>query len=178
MLILVLNKISLYSIPIMILSITVYGAIRGVKLYETFVEGAKGGFTTAIKIISYLVAMLVAIGIFRESGAMEMLGNFMSPVTDFIGMPKEVLPMAIMRPLSGGGSAGIMNDIFANYGPDSLAGRIASIMYGSTETTLYTVAVYFGAVAIRKTRHAIIAGLLADAAGILASVYIARLMFT
>lgn len=177
MLILIMEKISLYAIPLMILGITTYGMAKKVKVYEAFTDGAKEGFNTAVTIIPYLVAMLVAIGIFRKSGAMDIFATMISPLTNLIGMPAEVLPMAIMKPLSGGGSSGILNDLFTTYGPDSLIGRMASIMYGSTETTFYVLAVYFGSVAVRKTRHAVAAGLLADAAGILAAVFIARVMF-
>ncbi len=177
MMIEIMSKISLFAIPVMILGITSYGMFKKVKVYEAFTEGAKEGFQTAVTIIPYLVAMLVAIGIFRKSGAMDIFATMVSPITNFVGMPAEVLPMAIMKPLSGGGSSGILNDLFTTYGPDSLIGRMASIMFGSTETTFYVLAVYFGSVAIRKTRHAVVAGLLADLSGILAAVFIARVMF-
>lgn len=151
--------------------------VKKVKVYEVFCEGAKEGFTTAIRIIPFLVAMLVAIGIFRSSGCIDIMMRVLDPVFSAIGMPGEVLPMAIMRPLSGGGATGIMNDLMLTYGPDSLIGRIASTMMGSTETTFYVLAVYFGAVSIRKTRHAVAAGLLADVAGLLTSVWICNLVF-
>ncbi|MGL4672843.1 spore maturation protein [Cetobacterium sp.] len=175
----IMEKISLYAIPAIILFILSYAYfIKKVKVYEVFCEGAKEGFTTAIRIIPFLVAMLVGIGVFRSSGAIDVIIKAINPALQFIGMPGEVLPMAIMRPLSGGGSTGILNDIFINHGPDSLAGRIASVMMGSTETTFYVLAVYFGAISIRKTRHAVVAGLLADTAGILAAVWICNLMFS
>nr|WP_307776224.1 spore maturation protein [uncultured Cetobacterium sp.] len=178
MFILIMEKISLYAIPMIILGIVSYAYfIKKVKVYEVFCEGAKEGFTTAIRIIPFLVAMLVAIGIFRSSGAIDLLLRFLDPVLSLIGMPGEVLPMAIMRPLSGGGSSGIMNELFITYGPDSMIGRMASVMMGSTETTFYVLAVYFGAVSIRKTRHAVVAGLLADVAGILSAVWICHVMF-
>ncbi len=178
MFILIMEKISLYAIPMIILGIVSYAYfIKKVKVYEVFCEGAKEGFTTAIRIIPFLVAMLVSIGIFRSSGAIDLLLRFLDPVLSLIGMPGEVLPMAIMRPLSGGGSSGIMNELFITYGPDSMIGRMASVMMGSTETTFYVLAVYFGAVSIRKTRHAVVAGLLADVAGILSAVWICHVMF-
>ncbi|WP_297596276.1 spore maturation protein [uncultured Cetobacterium sp.] len=175
---LIMEKISLYAIPMIILFIVSYAYfVKKVKVYEVFCEGAKEGFSTAIRIIPFLVAMLVAIGVFRASGAIDVIIKYINPVLEFIGMPGEVLPMAIMRPLSGGGSTGIMNDLFITYGPDSMIGRMASVMMGSTETTFYVLAVYFGAVSIRKTRHAVVAGLLADLAGILAAVWICNIMF-
>ncbi|MEG0069334.1 spore maturation protein [Cetobacterium sp.] len=176
---LIMERISLYAIPMIILFIVSYAYfVKKVKVYEVFCEGAKEGFSTAVRIIPFLVAMLVAIGVFRASGAIDVIIKYLNPILEFIGMPGEVLPMAIMRPLSGGGSTGIMNDIFITYGPDSMVGRMASVMMGSTETTFYVLAVYFGAVSIRKTRHAVVAGLLADVAGILAAVWICNIMFS
>lgn len=173
----VIETISIYAIPFILLFIPAYGFFRKVKVYESFTEGAKEGFSTAIKIIPYLVAMLVAIGIFRASGAMELFTKALSPVTKLIGMPGDILPMALMRPLSGGGASGVMNSLFEAHGPDSIIGRMASIMMGSTETTFYVLAVYFGAVSIRKTRHALPAGLIADAVGIITAVLVTNLMF-
>lgn len=176
---LIMERISLYAIPLIILFIVSYAYfVKKLKVYEVFCEGAKEGFSTAIRIIPFLVAMLVAIGVFRSSGAIDVIIKYLNPILEFIGMPGEVLPMAIMRPLSGGGSTGILNDIFITHGPDSMIGRMASVMMGSTETTFYVLAVYFGAVSIRKTRHAVAAGLLADIAGILAAVWICNLMFS
>ena len=172
-----LNAISLYAIPVVLLFVVTYGVIKGVKVYEVFTEGAKEDFNTAVRIIPFLVAVLVAIGVFRASGAMGYLSRLLAPITELIGMPADVLPMAIMRPLSGGGANGIMNELFKTYGPDSLIGRMASIMSGSTDTTFYVLAVYFGAISVRKSRHALPAGLLADLAGILAAVFITNLMF-
>lgn len=173
----IMETISKYAIPFILLFIPAFGFFKKVKVYESFTEGAKEGFSTAIKIIPYLVAMLVAIGIFRASGAMELVTKALSPVTGLIGMPGEVLPMALMRPLSGGGASGVMNSLFEAHGPDSIIGRMASIMMGSTETTFYVLAVYFGAVSIRKTRHALPAGLIADAVGIITAVIVTNLMF-
>ncbi|AVQ29718.1 spore maturation protein [Fusobacterium varium] len=178
MFVIIMNQISLYAIPMIIFIIVGYAfLVKKVKVYEVFCEGAKEGFTTAIRIIPFLVAMLVAIGIFRSSGCIDIMMRVLDPVFSAIGMPGEVLPMAIMRPLSGGGATGIMNDLMLTYGPDSLIGRIASTMMGSTETTFYVLAVYFGAVSIRKTRHAVAAGLLADLAGLLTAVWICNVMF-
>lgn len=173
----IMETISLYAIPLIVLMIPVYGYIKKVKVYESFTEGAKEGFHTAVRIIPFLVAMLVAIGIFRASGAMDFATRLLSPITNLIGMPGEVLPMALMRPLSGGGASGVMNALFADHGPDSLIGRMASVMNGSTETTLYVLAVYFGAISVRKTRHALPAGLIADAVGLITAVIVTNLMF-
>ena len=173
----IVNAISLYAIPFIIVSIVLFGAFKKVNVYETFTDGAKDGFTTAISIIPFLVGMLVAIGVFRASGALDLITNALSPITNKIGMPGEVLPMALIRPLSGGGASGVMNELFATYGPDSLIGKMASVMNGSTETTFYVVAVYFGAVGIKKTRHALPAGLIADAVGVITAVVVTNMMF-
>lgn len=173
----VIQIISILAIPFLILFFIGYGAIKKVKVYEVFVEGAKEGFQVAIKIIPFLVAMLVAIGIFRAGGAMDFLQIILSPVTNFIGMPAEAMPIALMRPLSGSGSLGLMTEIISTHGADSYLGILVSTIFGSTETTFYVLAVYFGAVNIRKTRHALAAGLLADIAGVLAALFIVTLLF-
>ncbi len=173
----VIQIISTLAIPMLIFIFIGYGAIKKVKIYEVFVEGAKEGFDVAVRIIPYLVAMLVAIGIFRAGGGMDILIYALTPFTNLIGMPAEALPMAIMRPLSGSGSLGIMAEIIATHGPDSFIGILVSTFFGSTETTFYVLAVYFGAVNIRKTRYALTAGLLADVAGILGAVFIVKLLF-
>lgn len=170
--------VSIVAIPLLIFVFIGYGALKKVKVYEQFVEGAKEGFNIAVRIIPYLVAMLVAIGIFRAGGAMD---NWLIPllryITDPIGFPAEALPMALMRPLSGSGSLGIMAETMAVYGPDSFIGILVSTFFGSTETTFYVLAVYFGAVNIKNTRHALPAGLLADVAGILGALFIVKLLF-
>jgi spore maturation protein SpmA len=170
--------VSTLAIPFLIFVFIGYGAIKKVKVYEQFVEGAKEGFNIAVRIIPYLVAMLVAIAIFRAGGAMD---NWLIPVlrvvTDPIGMPAEALPMALMRPLSGSGSLGVMAEIMAVHGPDSFIGILVSTFFGSSETTFYVLAVYFGAVNIKSTRHAVPAGLLADIAGMLGALFIVKLLF-
>jgi len=142
-----------------------------------FVEGAKEGFNIAVRIIPFLVAMLVGIGVFRAGGAMEFLSIIISPVTNLIDFPAEALPMALMRPLSGSGSLGIMSEIMSVHGPDSFIGILVSTIMGSTETTFYVLALYFGSVNISKMRHAVAAGVLADIAGILAALFIVGLIF-
>lgn len=171
------QTISKYAIPFLFIGIVLYGMFKKVKVYESFTEGAKDGFHTAVRIIPFLVAMLVAIGVFRASGAMDLLTKALSPVTSAIGIPGEILPMAFMRPLSGGGAQGVMSDMITTHGPDSLLGRMVAVMMGSTDTTFYVLAVYFGSVAIKKSRHAVPAGLLADLAGILVAVYVSKLFF-
>ncbi|MEM9543923.1 MAG: nucleoside recognition domain-containing protein, partial [Cyanobacteria bacterium P01_E01_bin.42] len=169
--------ISHWLMPILIFLIIIYGVGRGVKVYEAVTEGAKQGFDIAIRIIPFLVAILVAIGMFRASGAMETLSTLLSPLTNLIGMPPEVLPMALLRPLSGGGAFGIMSELVER-SPDSYSAFLASTMMGSTETTFYVLAVYFGAVGITRIRHALVAGLLADATGLLAACLFASLFWT
>lgn len=173
----IMGTISLYAIPVAIVGIIVFGMFKKVSVYESFTDGAKEGFNTAVRIIPFLVAMLVAIGAFRASGAMDFLIKLLDPITSRLGIPGEILPMAIMRPLSGGGAEGVMTDIMTTHGADSLLGRMSSVMMGSTETTFYVLAVYFGSVSIKKTRHALPAGLIADLAGLLAAVFVTKLFF-
>ena len=172
----IINTISVWAIPVLIIGIVVYGYIKKVKVYEVFTEGAKEGFTTAVMIIPFLVAMLVGIGIFRASGAMDFLIKLLTPVTNLLGIPPETLPMALMRPLSGGGAQGVMTEIFNIHGPDSFIGRVTATMMGATETTFYVLAVYFGSIAVKNTRHCLPAGLLADLAGFITSVIIVRMV--
>ncbi|MBI5726323.1 MAG: spore maturation protein [Ignavibacteriales bacterium] len=173
----VIEIISTFAIPVIIITFLVIGFIKKVKVYEQFVEGAKEGFNIAIRIIPYLVAMLMAISIFRAGGAMEWLIYILRFATDPIGMPSEALPMALMRPLSGSGSLGVMAEIMKVHGPDSFIGILTSTFFGSSETTFYVLAVYFGAVNVKRTRHALAAGLLADLAGVLGALFIVRMLF-
>jgi spore maturation protein B len=171
------RTISVLAIPALVFGIVVYGAIRKVKIYEAFVEGAKEGFNVGVRIIPYLVAMLVAIGIFRASGAMDILTYVLTPLTSLIGMPAETVPMALMRPLSGSGALGIMSELINTHGVDSFIGRLVSVMMGSGETTFYVLAIYFGSVAVSKSRHAVPAGIIADLVSILASVWLVNLIW-
>lgn len=173
----VVNLISVLAIPLLIIVFLGWGFAKKVKVYEVFIEGAKDGFNTAIRIIPYLVAMLFAIGIFRAGGAMDLLTSLLAPATNLIGMPAETLPMALMRPLSGSGSLGIMTELMKVHGPDSFIGVLVSTMYGSTETTFYVLAVYFGSVNVKNGRHALPAGLIADFFGMLAAVFVCRVLF-
>jgi len=179
-----MNIVSTSVANILLMTIIVAFVLAGMKhrinVYDAFVEGAKEGFTTAVRIIPYLVAILVAIGLFRASGAMDMLINGVATLvkalggnSDFVG----ALPTALMKPLSGSGAQGMMVDAMTTYGADSFVGRLSCIFQGSTDTTFYILAVYFGSVGIRNMRHAVPCGLLADLAGVIAAIGIAYLFF-
>ena len=174
---LVRSTLSFWMLPALVAGLTLYGWQRGVRVYESLVAGAKQGFDVALRIIPYLVAILVAIGMLRAAGGIELLALLLTPFTSLIGMPAEALPMAVLRPLTGSGAFGVMAEAMNTHGPDSLIGYMVSTFQGSTETTFYTLAVYFGAIGIVRTRHALPVCLLADIAGILAAVAIVNLMF-
>ena len=173
----ILTLFSYFVIPLLVVGFPLYGMIKKVPVYEEFVEGAKEGFKVAVIIIPYLVAILFAIAMFRSSGAMDFLIDGLRPVLAIIGIPAELIPMAIVRPLTGSGSAAIVLDMINEFGVDSIFVKMAATMFGSTETTFYVIAVYFGAVNIKKTRHAVPAGLIADFAALFASIWIVRLLF-
>ena len=168
---------SYWLMPVLIFLIFSYGLARGVRIYEAVTEGARQGFDIAVRIIPFLVAILVAIRMFRASGAMELLTSVLNPVTRLIGMPGEVLPMALVRPLSGSGAFGIMAELI-EAAPDSYASYVASTLMGSTETTFYVLAVYFGAVGVSRIRHALLAGLSADITGVVVASLTCRLLWT
>ena len=170
----ILDDASKFVIPLMLVLIPLYGMFKRVAVYEEFVTGAKEGFNVAVRIIPYLVAILFAIGMFRASGAMEFMISGLRPILGPIGIPPEILPMAITRPLSGSGSLAVLADMAKTHGVDSIFVKIGGVMYGACETTFYVIAVYFGAVGIKKTRHAVPAGLIADAAGVLLAVYVVK----
>jgi spore maturation protein B len=164
-------------IPIIIVSITTYGMIKKVKVYECFVEGAKEGLAICVRIFPYLLAMLVAVGVFRESKALDYFIYIVKPVVKFIGLPPEVVPLVLVKPLSGSGAMGIFAEILNNFGADTYIGRVASIIIGSTETIFYTLTVYFGAVGIKKIRHTLWVAIMADMMCVILAVTLARLMF-
>lgn len=170
------NSVTQWIIPFVIASILVCGMLKQVPLFDCFCEGAKTGLDTAWRMVTPLVGLLVAISMLRASGAMEMLTSFLHLFTGKIGVPKEVLPLAFMRPISGSGALAIVGELLQAYGPDSFIGRSASVMMGSTETTFYTLAVYFGAAKIVHTRYTLPAALAADVTGILVSVWICRFL--
>lgn len=173
------RTIAPWIIPLLMVGFLLFGALRGVRVYETFIDGAKEGFQVALRIIPYLVAILVAVGMFRASGALEVMVNLLGPYTSRLGLPAEALPMALLRPLSGSGAYGVLASIINDpaIGPDSYAGLLVSTLQGSSETTFYVLAVYFGAVQIRRIRHALAAGLIADLAAVMASVAICLWLF-
>lgn len=173
----IIDIVSVFVLPAMIVGFPLYGLLKKVAVYEEFVEGAKGGFKTAVMIIPYLVAILFAIAMFRASGAMEFMISGLRPVMGWFGIPSEVLPMMIMRPLTGSGSAAIVLDMIAQYGEDHILVKMVATMFGSTETTFYVIAVYFGAVNVRKTRHAVAAGLIADITALILAVFVVRWLF-
>ena len=173
----VLEIISAFVLPVLIVGFPLYGLLKKVPVYEEFVEGAKDGFKVAITIIPYLVAILFAIGMFRASGAMDFMVEGLRPLLSWFGVPPEVLPMMVIRPLTGSGSAAIVLDMINQFGEDSILVKMVATMFGSTETTFYVIAVYFGAVNIKKTRHAIPAGLIADFVALLLSVFVVRWLF-
>ncbi|GMU59156.1 MAG: hypothetical protein AMXMBFR34_09190 [Myxococcaceae bacterium] len=163
--------------PLLMLSIVTVGFARQVKVYEAFIGAAKEGFTTAVAIIPFLVAMLVCIGLFRASGAMDVLLDALTPLLSPIGFPSEALPMALLRPLSGSGALGVLTDTLKKSGPDSFVGYLVSVLYGTTETTFYVLALYFGVVQVRAVRHALAACVVADVLGPFGALIICRLFF-
>lgn len=171
------NLISAWAIPVIIVFIPVYAAYRKIPVYESFVDGAKEGFDTAIRIIPHLVGMMVAISVFRASGAMELMIGWIRPLCEMLGIPSEILPLAILRPITGAGSLAFTTDLIQQFGPDSMIGRIASTIQGSTDTTLYVITVYFGAIGIRKASYALKVGLISDAVGFIASILVCYLVF-
>lgn len=173
-----LNFLSLWTIPLFIFLVVGIGYCRGVKVFEAFAQGAKEGFWLAVKLIPYIVGLFVAIGLFRDSGALEYCVTLFRPILAFLGVPGEVVPLFIVRPLSGMAALGMAVEIFHNLGPDSFAGRLASTIQGSTETTLYILSVYFASVGIKKFRYALIVGLIGDFTGFLASLYIITRLFS
>ncbi|WP_134683248.1 spore maturation protein [Brevibacillus migulae] len=171
------SLLSLWAIPFLIAFILVYGLHKRVPVYESFVEGARGGLVTVIKILPHLIAMMVAITMFRISGALDLLLKVLEPFIEWLHIPAEIVPLALLRPLSGTGSLAIATDIIAQYGPDSLLGKLAATMQGSTDTTLYVLTVYFGAVGIRNGAYALKVGLWSDLAGVIASIIVVYMIF-
>jgi spore maturation protein SpmB len=166
------TELTAWLLPGLMVGMLVFGAVRKVKIYEVFVEGAKDGLQVAFKIIPYLVAILVAVGMLRASGAIDAFVGLVAPITAPLGMPAEALPMALLRPLSGSGAYGVMAAIMEDpaIGPDSYTGRLVSTIQGSTETTFYVIAVYFGAVGVHRMRHTMWAALIGDVCGVVGAV--------
>ena len=173
----IMNLVSLWALPFIILLILTMGLAKKVPIYEVFTDGAKDGFKVAVNIIPYLVAIIVAISMFRASGIIEMLENSLAEILSTINVPADTLPIMIVRSLSGSAALGVFSDIANNLGPDSYATKLSAVMVGSSETTFYVLAVYFGAVGISKLRYALWVGLLADFIGIVAAIAVCNLMF-
>lgn len=173
----IINIISACAIPAVIFFILVYGLTKDVKLYDEFVDGAKEGISTTIRVIPPLVGLLIAIGVFRASGALDLLIYAIRPITDILRVPSETLPLMFMRPISGSASQAITFDILKNYGPDSFVGKVASTMMGSSETIFYTLAVYFGSVGIKNIKYTLKIALIVEFIAILCSVWVNGLLF-
>lgn len=173
----ILSDISVYILPILILFILGYGIFKKVNIYETFIEGAKEGLKTGVNIIPYILAIMVAIGMFRASGAIEGIAGLLKVPLSHFNIPADILPIMIVRSLSGSANIGVLTDIVKNVGANSYTAKLAAIMVGSSETTFYVLSVYFGAVGIKKIRYALIVGLLADLTGIIMAVTVASCLF-
>ena len=172
-----LGAISTWAIPVLLVGIPLFGMIKGIKVYDVFIEGAKEGFQVAVRIMPFLVGILVAIGMFRASGAMDMLTGALRPMLSAIRFPPETFPLAVLRPLSGSGSLALATDIIKRYGPDSTISRTAATMYGSSETLFYVLAVYFGAIGVKRTRHVIPSAIVGDIVAALVAVAVCSWMF-
>ncbi len=172
-----MSTISKLIIPLFVLFVVFYAFKKKVMIYDTFLEGAKEGLITVFHIFPSIIAMVFAINIFLNSHLLETMFSVISPILTKINLPLNILPMAFVRPISGTASLAIMNDIFANFGPDSFVGRLASTIQGCTDTTIYVLALYFGSIKINKTRHALSTGLFADFIGIIASFIVVSLIF-
>lgn len=172
-----MNNIGAYAIPIIIFSIITSGIITNVPLFDTFIKGARDGMLSTVSIIPSLIGLITAISMLKASGALDIFTNLISPIAQLAGVPPQIIPLAILRPISGSGSIALLDSIMSDHGPDSIIGRISSIMMGATETTFYTAAVYLGAAGIKNSRHTIPSALIADATTITLSIITVKLMF-
>ena len=162
--------------PVFIAVVLVFGLVKRVPLFDAFIGGATDGMKTLAKIAPTLVGLIVAVDMLKSSGAMELLCNAVTPLADTLGFPKEIVPMVLLRPISGGGSTALLTGIYKDYGPDSFAGQVASVLAGSTETTFYAIAVYYGSVKVKKIRHTLVAALSADFTAAVMAVLTVKLM--
>lgn len=172
-----INTVSLWAIPVILFVILTLGVVKKVPIYEEFTEGAKDGFKVAVNIIPYLVAILVGVSMLRASGVIDMLAHFMTPLLHKFMIPIEALPVMVVRSLSGAATLGLFSDIVHHFGPDSYAAKLCAIIVGSSETTFYVLAVYFGSVGIKKVRYAMLTGILADIIGVVAAVIVCSHFF-
>jgi spore maturation protein B len=173
----ILSGVADYIFLFFVVGIPAFAAYKKVDVFSTFITGAKSAFEMVVNLLPYIIAMTVAVGMLRASGFFDMLANSLQPVLQYFGFPKDLLPLAIVRPFSGSAALGVFADIAKKFGGDSFIAQTAATMMGSTETTFYVVALYFGSVAIKRTRYAIVAGLSADLAGFIASVWICKVVF-
>ncbi|NMF05379.1 spore maturation protein [Clostridium beijerinckii] len=171
------NYLSKSIIPIIFLLIITYGMFKGRKVYEWFIEGAKDGLMVVLRIFPYLLAMIIAVQVFREAKLMDLLNNLIAPLANLIGLPKDLIPLLIIKPLSGSGAIGVFTDIIKSLGPDTRTGLIASVVMGSTETIFYTITVYFGAIKVKKIRHTLWAAVFADATAIIMAIFMVNICF-
>jgi Uncharacterized membrane protein len=171
------DKLGVYAIPVVVFLIVIFGLMRGVPLFDTFVAGAKEGFSSSISILPSLVGLMMAVSMLNASGALDILSSLLAPAARLLGLPPEVMPLALIKPVSGSGATAVLAQIFQNNGTESFAGRVASVMSGSTETTFYAIAVYFGSVGVKKTRHTIPAAVTADLTAFVVSSLTVRLFF-
>lgn len=165
------------AIPLIMSLIVLTGLVKGVPIFDCFIDGAADGLRVAVKILPALVALLTSVGMLKASGAMDVICFALEPVARFLGLPSEVMPLALLRPISGSGALAIFGDIISTYGPDGFIGRVASVMQGSTETTFYTIAVYYGVTEVKKTRHTLAASISGDLAGFILSSAFVTLLF-
>lgn len=172
-----MNNISNYIIPIIVLIIVLYALKKRVDIYDTFIDGTKESFDMTLKVFPNLLAMVFGVNIFLKSGVLDFIFNNLKPIFSYINVQIEILPMAIMRPISGSASLAILNDLFLNYGPDSFIGTVASIIQGSTDTTFYVLTLYFGSIGIKKIRYAMWAGLFSDLVGIVTAIILGNVLF-
>lgn len=173
----ILSQLSNFILPTLILFILTYAIVKKVNIYETFIDGAKEGLKTSINIIPYLMAIIVAVGMFRASGAIEFIAELLKTPLSYFNVPADILPIMIVRSLSGSANLGVLSDIVSNVGANTYTAKLAAVMVGSSETTFYVLAVYFGAIGIKKIRYALITGLLADLTGIITAICIASFIF-
>lgn len=171
------QQVSRWAVPVLIFFILLFAALRGVKVYECFIKGAEEGFSLAVRIIPYLVAMMMAVSIFRQTGVLQLFTKYGENIFKALSIPPDIIPLALMRPFSGGGALGITAEIINTHGPDSFLGRLASTMQGSTDTTFFILTVYFGSVGIKKYRYSVAVGLIADLISFIAAIYICNLVF-
>lgn len=170
-----LDKLGSYILPIMVVGIVTFGLVKKVKVFDCFMKGAKKGLFTVYELLPSITGLVLAVTMLKESGAMDIMSSLLSPITSFFGVPDEITPMALLSPISGGGSLTLFESVLKTYGPDSFIGQVASVVMGSTDTTLYAVTVYYSAIGIKNTRHTLMAGLTADFMSLVLSAFFVRM---